>query len=459
MQHREDDAATIASINELTIVGDLEKQPTRKSYVEQMDVLAADPTNTDLASVLVPTNNEYSDDIPNGGYGWVIALCGFLSNFVMFGQASIWGVFSTELAETTLAGKASMLDLMGVGSLAIATMNIMTPLSPIMAMMGVKVVMAIGTVCLCLGIILTGFATEVWHFYLSYGILFGLGASFVYMTVVAIIPQYFSTRRGTAMGISSAGTGIGGLALSPMATALIQQYGIPWTYRIIGLMSFGILVIVTLLMRTREPRPTKFRQPIKPEMLTDLDFIVWLLGAAIALMGYFTPLFFLPHYGAHIGLTAFQCSNLISICCAMNALGRLILGFVADRIGRLNMFIVSNIVAGLLCCLLWKYAYTYNTLIAFSVLWGLVCGTYFALAPPITAYIVGMDKLASGLSILFLFSAASCVGPVVAAAIQQATPGEEYIGVQMFSGAVYIFGALLFVIIKWRRTHSLIAFI
>lgn len=36
------------------------------------------------------------------------------------------------------------------------------------------------------------------------------------MSVVAVIPQWFTTKRGAAMGFSSAGTGIGGLALSPM---------------------------------------------------------------------------------------------------------------------------------------------------------------------------------------------------------------------------------------------------
>ncbi|ORX61912.1 MFS general substrate transporter [Hesseltinella vesiculosa] len=400
---------------------------------------------------------EYSDDIPNGGYGWVVAICGFLSNFVMFGFASIWGVFSAAFASSTLEGKATTLELMGIGSVAIAGLNLMTPLSPLLAMLGARAVMLIGTVLLSLGIILTSFGYEVWHIYLSQGVLFGVGASLVYMTVVAVIPQYFSTRRGIAMGISSAGTGIGGLALSPMANSLIEKYGIPWAYRIIGLMSFGILLISTCLIRTRQPRPTSFKFPIQFSMLKDLDFVLWLLGAAVALMGYFTPLFYIPKYGLSIGLTRSQCSNLIAICCAMNAAGRLILGYVADRIGRLNMYIASNLLAGLLCCLLWRYATTYDTMIAFSVTWGLVCGTYFALAPPITAYIVGMEKLSSGLSILFLVSAASCTGPVIGAAIEQSTPGNGYIGVQMFSGVVYIFGGLLFIIIKMRKTGSILS--
>ncbi|CAO3586422.1 unnamed protein product [Absidia cylindrospora] len=338
----------------------------------------------------------------------------------------------------------------------------MTPFNPMLARFGTRVIMIIGSIFMSLGIILAGFSTKVWHLYLTQGVLFGSGASMVYMSVVAVIPQWFTTKRGTAMGISSAGTGIGGLALSPMASSLISKYGIAWAYRIIGLMAFGICMVATALMRTRLPRPPmneKIRSPIKLFMLKDVDFVIWLFGSVIALTGYFVPLFYLPKYGAAIGLDAKTTSNLVGICCAMNAVGRLALGWVADKIGRLNMYIISNVIAGLLCCLLWKFATTYETLLAFSITWGIVCGLYFALAPPITGNIVGLEKISPGLSILFVASSISSIGPPVASAIQEATPGGGFIGVQMFAGAVYLFGALICFGLKIKLTKSLFTFI
>jgi hypothetical protein len=92
---------------------------------------------------------------------------------------------------------------------------------------------------------------------------------------------------------------------------------------------------------------------------------------------------------------------------------------------------------------------------AFAILFGFTCGIYYTLASPITASVVGMDKISSGLSILFLASAISGTGPPIASAIQQATPGGGYIGVQMFSGAVYIFGSIVCIILKLKMTGSL----
>lgn len=139
----------------------------------------------------------------------------------------------------------------------------------------------------------------------------------------------------------------------------------------------------------------------------------------------------------------------------MNAIGRLVLGYFADKIGRLNMYVIASTFSGLMCMLLWPFAKTYNSLMAFAVLFGFTCGIYYALASPITASVVGMDKISSGLSILFLASAISGTGPPIASAIQQATPGGGYIGVQMFSGAVYIFGSIICIILKLKMTGSL----
>ncbi|GAN02376.1 hypothetical protein MAM1_0021c01819 [Mucor ambiguus] len=66
------------------------------------------------------------------------------------------------------------------------------------------------------------------------------------MSIAAVIPQWFTTRRGLAMGIAATGGGFGGLAFSPMVTSLVEKYGLSWAQRIIGLMAFGICIFGSL---------------------------------------------------------------------------------------------------------------------------------------------------------------------------------------------------------------------
>ncbi|KAI8367187.1 major facilitator superfamily domain-containing protein [Choanephora cucurbitarum] len=443
---------------------DLEKIGTTKT--ERYDAehgglhpIAPQETNVTIASIVQVPDDAFYAGIPDGGYGWVVSFVGFLLNFIMFGVASIWGVFSNAYATTVLKDKATTIELMGVGSVLVICLNVFSPASPVLAArFGVRVTMAIGTVILSLGLCLAGFSTEIWHLYLTQGVLFGVGSSLTYMSVISVIPQWFTTRRGTAMGISSAGSGIGGLALSPMVSHLIGQYGIAWTYRIVGLMAFGICMVGSLLIRTRLPPNASGRQPIRspiqPAMLKNLDFVILLHGLVISLTGYLIPLFYLPKYAATYGISRADSSNIVGVACALNAIGRLVIGYFADRIGRLNAYIISCVCAGIFCMAFWPFATTFGSLMAFAVLFGFFCGIYYALAPPITAAIVGTDNISSGLSILFLASAIAGTGPPIASAIQEATPEHGYIGVQMFSGSVYLFGALICLILKWKKTHS-----
>ncbi|KAI9478842.1 MAG: major facilitator superfamily domain-containing protein [Benjaminiella poitrasii] len=462
-------SVTYDESNDLTLTPqqqqiDLEKISTVKT--EKYDLEAGElgtiieprDTNVTIASIIELPKDPFYDTIPDGGYGWVVAFVGFLINFVMFGTASIWGVFSNAWATTVLKGKVTTIELMGVGTTLVVCLNIFTPVSPLLARLGARVTMMIGSVLMSLGIILAGFSTEVWHLYLTQGVLFGIGASLVYMSIVAVIPQWFTTKRGTAMGVSSAGSGFGGLALSPMVSSLVQKYNLPWAHRIVGLFAFGICAIASLLIRTRLPpdhNKQPIRSPIKLSMLKEVNFIILLCGLVISLTGYLIPLFYLPKYCATYGIDATNSSTIVGVACAMNAIGRLVLGYFADRIGRLNMFVISSTCAGLFCMLLWPFAKTYGTLMAFAVLFGFTCGIYYTLAAPITASVVGPDNISSGLSIMFVASAISGLGPPISSAIQQATPNAGYIGVQMFSGAVYIFGSLICIALKIKMTGSL----
>jgi MFS family permease len=46
---------------------------------------------------------------------------------------------------------------------------------------GAKVVLIIGTLLVTLGLELASLSTEIWHLYLTFGVLFGIGSSFLYV--------------------------------------------------------------------------------------------------------------------------------------------------------------------------------------------------------------------------------------------------------------------------------------
>lgn len=118
--------------------------------------------------------------------------------------------------------------------------------------LGARMVMAAGALIAGTSFILLSLVQARWHFYASYT-LTGLGMSASGMVpTTAVVSNWFERRRGTAIGIMSAGLGAGGLLLAP----LIGGYLIPgfdWriTYRIMAGMVWLLIPIVLLVIRTR----------------------------------------------------------------------------------------------------------------------------------------------------------------------------------------------------------------
>ncbi|KAI8886322.1 MFS general substrate transporter [Backusella circina FSU 941] len=396
------------------------------------------------------------DGIPDGGYGWLVVIAGFLTNFIAVGDIIIWGVYLNAYLSMDLAVTGSTAEFMAVGTLAVASVFIFAPLSLFLYRFGFRFSLIIGSILMSTGLILASFSTHIWHLVLTQGFLFGIGSSINYMVILSVIPQWFSKRRGVALGISSSGTGIGGLVLSLLANYLINKYGVDWTYRTTGFISIGINVIVIVLLRTR-PQPYKKKPSVFDfHVLKNGNFLMWLIGSGISLIGYYIPLYYMPKYCTSLGIESSKSSILVGIAAAMNTLGRPVLGIIGDRIGSLNAFIIASTLSGLSCLFIWPFSRNFVTMLIFSILYGFFGGIYFVVSPAITAGMVDVNSLNSGLSFLMFIGGVSSLGPPLSSLIQY---GDDYLGVQLFAGLPFLIASAIFVALKVRISRSLFSII
>jgi len=116
---------------------------------------------------------------------------------------------------------------------------------------GPKTLILSGAVISGAGLMLLSQATEIWHLYVLY-LVVGIGMSGAGVVPVgAAISNWFTRRRGTAMGITTAGIALGALLIVPLTDYLIS---ISWqtAFLVLGVINF-ILIIppVMLVMKTR----------------------------------------------------------------------------------------------------------------------------------------------------------------------------------------------------------------
>lgn len=77
--------------------------------------------------------------------------------------------------------------------------------TPVIQRIGYRATLAIGSILAPLGLILASFATQLWHIYLSQGILYGIGAGLAFSSSVTLPSQWFVKNRALATGLAVSG--------------------------------------------------------------------------------------------------------------------------------------------------------------------------------------------------------------------------------------------------------------
>ena len=138
--------------------------------------------------------------IPDGGYSWVILLCHTTSQMAAWGMICPFGVFiSWFVSQGTYPGATATQFgwISGIFYIVVFGMsplsNYITKLLPLKGQLlspscsaGVRVLsslpsvtLAIAQTLLSLGLILSGFTTEIWQLALTQGVMCGLGVGLV----------------------------------------------------------------------------------------------------------------------------------------------------------------------------------------------------------------------------------------------------------------------------------------
>jgi hypothetical protein len=66
-----------------------------------------------------------------------------------------------------------------------------------------------GAFMISLGMLTTSFCTQYWQVMLAQGVCVGLGAACVYIPCMAVIPQYFDSKKALATGLATSGGSLG----------------------------------------------------------------------------------------------------------------------------------------------------------------------------------------------------------------------------------------------------------
>ncbi len=281
------------------------------------------------------------------------------------------------------------------------TMTLTQPLAGIIAdRMGPRILNSAGGLIAGLGWVASSLVNTPETLYASYG-LGGIGVGILYATSIGIANKWFPDRRGLATGLSSCGYGFGAAVFNPMIAHVINTSGFRATLIQFGVIMLAVLVPIGLLTMYPPsgwmPRvqgsggstTLKVNEAIHQynirEMVSTRQW--WLIYLAFILMAntglmvaaQLTSMgeaFNLPRDIVLLATVTFPITN---------GLGRILGGWVSDRLGREPTMVTYYAIEGALTLSLLVGGFHPLAFIAIVTLIGLVWGPIFTFFPSIIA--------------------------------------------------------------------------
>lgn len=435
-------AADVLGLSDAGSVGSQESIIYGKEGSWYRESLCSDRGESEIATESPP---------PDGGYGWICCASSTMMNAHTWGIHSSYAVFLAHFLENDTFKGTSPLAYAFVGSLGIACSLAISPIATICArQFGSRRTMFCGALLEGAGLAFASFASQIWHLVLTQGILFGFGMGLLNIPAASVVPSWFSSRRSLANGISASGSGLGGFLYALATGAIIRSLGLKWAFYILGILAFTVNAVCAVLLRDRNKDIGASQLAFKTALLTRPEFLLVLSFSCFSMIGYSIMIFSLANYGTKIGLKESDTSFISGLFSLGQVVGRPAMGFLSDRVGRINVAASTSFLTAAFILGIWVNAHTYAVLAAFATLCGCVAGTFSATIGPVTAEVVGLKDMSSALNLIWL----AILLPTLfsePSALQIVTATGNYRGTQLFTGCMFMGAAFSLLAVRgWK---------
>lgn len=456
-----------------------------------------------------------SHDFPEGGRGWFVLLGMWIIMGLSYGLINAYGEYQAYYTTKFPTTNQSILTLIGSLQPFLIYMSSI-PAVAIINKLGARFAVSIGGTIMVFALMMISISKQVWQLYLAQGIVFGFGCGLCVFVAFSLPQQWFKKKRALAVGLCASGSSLGGMLWPIAFNKLLDQVGFQWANRIIGFIYIPLVVIAVFATKSRatDPPPvppastdpsevsvnnedlenqimTKSelipqakeqekevtapsKRPILGRIfhknrfldwtvLNDYHFALFLSSNFIAFFALFPPLFFLPSFAHSMNASPNITKYILTMANAGSILGRILPGFLGDKIGRLNSLIPCLAFSGLFPLVFWLPARGDALLIIFAIAFGISSGAVVSLGPATIGQLFGVSNLKSRLSLFLMLSGpGSLAGAAIAGSF---LPTSTNSGIQgydkliIYVSVLFFASAAVLLVLRLTISRKLFAFV
>ena len=398
-------------------------------------------------------------------YAWVIVASIAVMIGVTYGLNYSFSVFFKPLADYFSWNRETVSLIYSValvfrGAVAIGTGWLADRYGARTVMLGCGVLMGAG-------FILSSRVSQLWQFFLTYGVIEAIGLSGTFGIGTAIVSRWFNEKRGLALGIVASGSGVGTLFLVPGSERLVAAVQWSQAFVIVGIAAGIIMVTAASLLKEppavlagsgpeaprREPEGMTVREALRDRRmpLIALAFLSFFFGIQIVMV----------HLVAHAtdaGIDPLVAATFISVIGASSIVARLGVGLGAEKAGLYNSLLFTRTVL-LVAFVLLFFSRSAWSFYVFAVIFSIPYGGEITQIPLVIGRFFGTKAMATLMGFFLLsVTLGGALGPWAAGAIFDRTGSYDWAFIAGGAAAAVSISIVLLLKRQERRQPSAISY-
>ncbi|KAF5603831.1 monocarboxylate transporter [Fusarium subglutinans] len=199
-------------------------------------------------------------------------------------------------------------------------------------------------------------------------------------------------------------------------------------------------------------------------LISTRKFLAQSINAFFQSAAYYTPIFYIAAFSKTLGYNETDGANFTALSNACNAIGKVGVGFIADRIGRLDKFFLTTLLSCTSTAGLWVSSTVLGPsdveagralFIAFTVMYSLFASAHIGLFSPALVELFGISKMPHITGIMYMFQgAAGLMGtPLAGLLVTEDTDPGSYLYMAVLVGSFMFISTIA---VQWARIELMV---
>ena len=350
---------------------------------------------------------------------WLTLIGTIITQFAL-GSVYTWSLFNGALSAKLDAPVSQVAFSFGLLSLGLAISSSVA--GKLQERFGVKRVTMASGILLGLGFFLTAHSNNLMMLWLSAGVLVGLADGAGYLLTLSNCVKWFPERKGLISAFAIGSYGLGSLGFKFIDTQLLETVGLEKTFVIWGAIALLMIVFGATLMKDAPKQEVKTSNGVVEKDYTLAESMrkpqYWML-AVMFLTACMSGLYVIgvakdiAQSLAHLDVVS--AANAVTVISIANLSGRLVLGILSDKIARIRVITIGQVIS-----LVGMAALLFAPLNAVTFFAAIACvafnfGGTITVFPSLVSEFFGLNNLAKNYGVIYLgFGIGSIFGSIIA---------------------------------------------